>query len=63
MIAAIPSHLFIVLPIAGAAVPLLVTQVSRDKELRAVGRSVMKYAIAFPLVLVISIIGLMNIIV
>ena len=63
MTAAIPSHLFIALPLAGAAVPLLVTQVSRDLELRAVGRSVMKYVIAFPVALVIAVFGLVNFIV
>ena len=63
MAAVIPSQILIFLPLIGAAIPLIVTQVSMDKELRAVGRSVMMYAIAFPLVLVISIIGLVNIIV
>jgi len=45
------------MPLFGAAVPIVVTQVSRDKELKALGRSIVKYTIALPLALVVLIVG------
>ena len=56
------NSLIIAMPLVGAALPIVVTQMSRDRELRAVGRSVVKYAIVLPLVLVVVVIGLVQII-
>lgn len=57
------NALIIAMPLVGAALPIVVTQLSRDEELRAVGRSVIKYAIALPLVLVVAIMGGMQLLV
>jgi hypothetical protein len=45
------STLMIAMPLLGAALPIVVTPVSGDKDMRAVGRAAMKYALALPLVL------------
>ncbi len=56
------SSLIIAMPLVGAALPIIVTQMSHDRELRAVGRSVVKYAIVLPLALVVIVIGLVQVI-
>ena len=50
--------LIIALSVVGATLPILVTQVSKDAELRSLGRLVMKLTIAPPLVLVALTVGL-----
>ena len=50
------------MPLLGAAFPIIVTQMSHDKELRAIGRSVIKYAIILPMVLVVIVVGLAQVI-
>ena len=56
------NSLIIAMPLLGAAFPIIVTQMSRDKELRAIGRSVIKYAIILPMVLVVIVVGLAQVI-
>ena len=48
---------FLAMPLVGAALPIVVTQLSSDAELKAVGRSVVKYAIVLPLALVALVMG------
>lgn len=45
------------MPLFGAAIPILVTQLSKDQQLKAVGRSIVKYTIVLPLALVIVVVG------
>ena len=56
------NSLIIAMPLLGAVLPIIVTQMSRDEELRAVGRSVIKYAIILPMVLVVIVVGLAQVI-
>ena len=51
------SSLMVAMPLLGAALPIVVTQVSRDKEMRVLGRAVVKYALAMPLVLVLGVVA------
>ena len=51
------STLMIAMPLLGAALPIVVTQVSGDRDMRAVGRAAMKYALALPLVLVVGLVA------
>jgi hypothetical protein len=52
--------LIVAMPLLGAAVPIIVTQLSKDDELRALGRSVVKYAIVLPVVLMVAVLGTMH---
>lgn len=45
----------VAMPLFGAALPIFVTQISKDKELKAVGRSIVKYTIVLPLALVVMV--------
>ncbi len=56
------NSLIIAMPLLGAAFPIIVTQMSHDKELRAIGRSVIKYAIILPMVLVATVVGLAQVV-
>ncbi len=49
--------LIIASAVVGATLPILVTQLSKDAELRSMGRLVMKLTIAPPLVLVVLAVG------
>ncbi len=49
--------LLIALPLVGAVLPIVVTQFSKDDELRKLGRAVVKYAVALPVILVAAVIG------
>lgn len=49
--------LLIAFPLVGAILPIVVTQFSKDDELRKLGRAVVKYAVALPVVLVAAVIG------
>jgi len=51
------NSLIVGMPLLGAALPLVVTQVSNDKDMRALGRTAMKYVLALPLVLVIGVVA------
>ena len=54
------NPLIIAMPLLGAALPIVVTQLSSDEDLKAVGRSVVKYAIILPIVLVATVIALVR---
>ncbi|MDP6704861.1 MAG: hypothetical protein QF893_00840 [Alphaproteobacteria bacterium] len=49
--------LLIAVPLVGAILPIVVTQFSKDDELRKLGRAVVKYAVALPIILVAAVIG------
>ena len=51
------SSLMVAMPLVGAVLPIVVTQVSRDRELRVLGRAVVKYALALPLALVTGLVA------
>ncbi len=51
------------MPLLGAALPLLVTQISSDPELRAIGRAVIKCAVALPAVLAFVIFGIVELVI
>jgi hypothetical protein len=51
------TSLLVGMPLLGAALPLLVTQISNDKDLRAIGRAALKYALAMPLALVLAVVA------
>ena len=50
----------VAMPLLGAVLPLLVTQISSDAELKAIGRAVIKYAVALPALLAIVIFGIVD---
>ena len=54
----LPEILILSMPFLGAVLPLLVTQISKDAELKAIGRAVIKYAVVLPATLVFVIFGL-----
>ena len=54
----LPEILIFSMPLLGAVLPLLVTQISKDAELKAIGRAVIKYAVVLPATLVFVIFGL-----
>ena len=54
----LPEILILSMPLLGAVLPLLVTQISNDAELKAIGRAVIKYAVVLPATLVFVIFGL-----
>ena len=47
--------MIIFMPLVGAVLPLLVTQISNDAELKSIGRSVIKFAVVLPALLAIVI--------
>lgn len=51
------TSLLVGMPLLGAALPLVVTQVSSDQDMRAIGRAALKYALAMPLALVLAIVA------
>ncbi len=50
--------LILSMPLLGAVLPLLVTQISKDAELKAIGLAVIKYAVVLPATLVFVIFSL-----
>ncbi len=47
--------MIIFMPLVGAVLPLLVTQISNDAELKSIGRAVIKFAVVLPALLAIVI--------
>ncbi len=54
--------MFFVFPVLGAVLPIIVTQLSSDQELKSIGRSVIKYAVLLPVVLVTTLVGVFNLV-
>ena len=54
----LPEILILSMPLLGAVLPLLVTQISKDAELKAIGLAVIKYAVVLPATLVFVIFSL-----
>ena len=52
--------MFFVFPVLGAVLPIIVTQLSSDQELKSIGRSVIKYAVLLPVVLVTTLVGVFS---
>ena len=55
--------LIIAMPLLGALLPLLITQISSDAELKSIGRAVIKYAVVLPAVLAIVIFGIVELVI
>ncbi len=55
--------LLIIVPLLGAVLPIVVTQLSKDEELRKLGRTVVKYTILIPTILTIAVVGAVRFIV
>ncbi len=55
--------MIIAMPLLGTLLPLLVTQLSSDAELKAIGRAVIKYAVVLPALLAMVIFGIVQLVI